>query len=235
MINNSTKKIKVTKDGPYLVSGSVPLARDSMVIGDDKEPESWAKGESLPLKENYALCRCGHSSKKPFCDGTHVKVHFDGTETANNSSYQKQSRKISGSTIDLLDAQDYCSSARFCNLSGGTWKNVENSNNPSSKKIAIQTACNCPSGRLTIIDKKTGKLLEPKLPISIGLIEDPGVKASGPIWLKGGIELESFNGTKYEDRNRMTVCRCGKSGNKPFCDGSHITVKFNDGDNSLKQ
>ena len=227
-------KVLITKDGPYLVSGSTLLNKEISTLGIAGEPETWATGQQYAPQASYALCRCGKSINKPFCDGTHVKVHFDGTETANNSSYQKQSRKISGSTIDLLDAQDYCSSARFCNLSGGTWKNVENSSNPLSKKIAIQTACNCPSGRLTIIDKKTGKLLEPKLPISIGLIEDPGVKASGPIWLKGGIELESFNGTKYEDRNRMTVCRCGKSGNKPFCDGSHITVKFNDGDNSLK-
>ena len=68
---------------------------------------------------------------------------------------------------------------------------------------------------------------------SIEIIEDPQIKVSGPIWVKGGIDLESADGTKYERRNRMTLCRCGKSNNKPFCDGSHINVRFNDGDESL--
>ena len=40
--------------------------------------------------------------------------------------------------------------------------------------------------------------------------------------------------TVYEVRNRQTICRCGKSENKPFCDGTHTEVGFNDGDESLK-
>ena len=83
-------------------------------------------------------------------------------------------------------------------------------------------------------DKKTGKPIEPKLEPAITIIEDPQANVSGPIGLKGGIELESSDGTNYEARNRMTLCRCGKSKNKPFCDASHRTAKFNDGDESLK-
>lgn len=77
-------------------------------------------------------------------------------------------------------------------------------------------------------------MIEPEFEPSIELIEDPQEKASGPIWLKGGIELEAADGTKYETRNRVTLCRCGKSHNKPFCDGSHIRARFNDGDENLK-
>ena len=55
------------------------------------------------------------------------------------------------------------------------------------------------------------------------------------VWLKGGIALESADGKKYETRNRVTLCRCGQSGNKPFCDGTHIDCGFDDGDESLKQ
>jgi len=83
-------------------------------------------------------------------------------------------------------------------------------------------------------DKNTKKPIEHKFEKSISIIEDSQAKVSGPIWLKGGIQLESADGTFYEKRNRMTLCRCGKSKNKPFCDGSHIQSGFNDGDKILK-
>ena len=60
----------------------------------------------------------------------------------------------------------------------------------------------------------------------IGLIEDPVEDCSGPIWLRGGISLTSADGYQYEVRNRITICRCGASRNKPFCDGSHASLKF---------
>ena len=85
---------------------------------------------------------------------------------------------------------------------------------------------NCPAGRLVAVDKATGKTIEQELPLSVGLIEDPGQGCSGPIWLRGGITLTSADGSRYEVRNNMTVCRCGVSKNKPFCDGSHVSIKF---------
>lgn len=227
------QKVLITKNGPYLVSGNLPLAKEIAMVGKDGEPEEWKKGKQYPKQENYALCRCGKSKNMPYCDGTHTKIGFDGTETASRMEYLKQAEKLSGSKLDLTDAQDLCSAARFCHLAGGTWNNVEKSSNPNAKEIAIKTACNCPSGRLVVWDKKTGKTIEPKFEPSIGIIEDPQAKVSGPIWLKGGIELESADGTKYETRNRITICRCGKSNNKPFCDGSHTSAEFNDGDESL--
>jgi len=148
--------------------------------------------------------------------------------------FEEQATMITGPGINLLDVQELCSSARFCHLAGGTWTNVRNSDNPAAIKIAQQTAWNCPAGRLVICDKKTGKIIEPKFEKAISLIEDTPAKVSGPIWLKGGIELESSSGLKYETRNRCTVCRCGKSKNKPFCDGAHMRAGFNDGDESLK-
>jgi len=228
MKNN--QKVSITKNGPYLVSGNIPLSKEISTVGKSGEPEEWKKGKEYPAQESYALCRCGMSKNKPFCDGSHVKVNFNGKEIASKEEYLNQCTKISGPGVNLTDAQELCSSARFCHLAGGTWNNVQNSNNPKSKKIAIQTACNCPSGRLIVWDKKTNKPIEIKFKPSIGLIEDPQAKVSGPIWLKGGIELVSADGTSYEKRNHMTLCRCGKSQNKPFCDGSHISSKFNDGD-----
>jgi len=226
-------KVKITKNGPYLVSGGLPLSKEKSVVGKEGEPEIWEKGESYPKQENYALCRCGKSKGKPFCDGTHMKMGFEGTETASMEKFEAQSKRIDGPGIRLADAQGFCSAARFCHLAGGTWENAKNSGDARAKKMAVQTACNCPSGRLVAYDRKTGRPLEPKLAPSISLIEDAPAKVSGPIWLKGGIQLESADGKKYEVRNRCTVCRCGNSGNKPFCDGTHIGSEFNDGDSSL--
>ena len=48
------------------------------------------------------------------------------------------------------------------------------------------------------------------------------------MWVKGGLRIESSDGTNYEIRNRVTLCRCGKSKNKPFCDSSHVFSSFND-------
>jgi CDGSH-type Zn-finger protein len=52
---------------------------------------------------------------------------------------------------------------------------------------------------------------------------------SGPLWISGGVPIISCDGTEYEVRNRVTLCRCGRSGNKPFCDGTHVDIQFRDG------
>ena len=228
-------KIKVSKNGPYLVSGKLPLEKEIIAIGVDGEPARWRKTESYPDQDNYVLCRCGQSKNKPFCDGTHAKVGFDGTETASKKKYLEQAEKIEGPDLVLTDAQDFCASMRFCHRKGGTWNLTQASDKPKLKEIAIQEACDCASGRLVAWDKKSGKAIEPKFKPSLSLVEDPQVGASGPIWVKGGVSLESADASKYETRNRVTLCRCGKSKNKPLCDGSHIAVKFNDGDKSLKK
>jgi len=213
-------KIRTSKNGPYLVSGAIPLAKQ--IIGIDAEGYSyeWREGNKYPSKDNYALCRCGQSKNKPFCDGTHIKVNFDGTETASRESYLDQAERIDGPALELTDAQELCAAARFCDRAGGVWNLVQQSIDPDSKRIAIEQAGNCPSGRLVVWDKK-GKAHEPEFEPSIGLVEDPQEGMRGPIWVRGGIPIESADGSTYEIRNRVALCRCGKSSNKPFCDGSH--------------
>jgi CDGSH-type Zn-finger protein len=227
------QKVTIIKNGPYLISGNLSLSKTISLVGSHGEPEKWKRGKKYPEHEKYVLCRCGKSQNKPYCDGTHLKTGFNGVETASKKPYKDQTEIIHGPKLDLSDARQLCSHARFCQLSGGTWHNIEISDDLNAKKIAIRTACNCPSGRLVASGKITRKPYEKKFKPSIELIEDPQLKVSGPIWLKGGIELESSDGTKYEKRNRVTICRCGKSNNKPFCDGSHINIRFNDGDASL--
>jgi hypothetical protein len=53
---------------------------------------------------------------------------------------------------------------------------------------------------------------------------------SGPLWVHGGIGVIGADGFAYEVRNRVALCRCGASRNKPFCDGSHVSTGFNDKD-----
>lgn len=234
MPEKNKPKIKITKNGPCLVSGNLPLQKEIIRADENGTPLRWEKGERYPEQENYALCRCGASKNKPYCDGSHLGINFDGTETASHKKFDECVEKIEGPEIILKDQKELCALARFCDRGKGVWDLTESSDNPEDKETAIQEACDCPSGRLVMMDKKTGKNIEPQFDPSISLIEDPASGTSGAIWAKGGIAIESAEGEEYEIRNRVTLCRCGKSMNKPFCDGRHVACKFNDGDKSLK-
>jgi CDGSH-type Zn-finger protein len=221
-------KIAIMLNGPYLVSGNVPLARQSIVTNADGESLDWKQGESFPDAAQYALCRCGHSANKPFCDGTHKKVGFDGTEVASRKKYNEVAETFDGPTMQLHDEQKLCAFARFCDPHGQVWSLIKQTDRPEARKLVQQEAGHCPGGRLVAVDKQTGHTLEPKLPTSIGLVEDTAKRVSGPIWVRGGIPVIAADGTQYEVRNRVALCRCGASSNKPFCDGSHAGIGFTD-------
>jgi hypothetical protein len=87
---------------------------------------------------------------------------------------------------------------------------------------------NCPGGRLVAWRGDAKQAIEPNYPPSIGLVEDAAEGVSGGILVRGGIQLVAADGFFYEVRNRIALCRCGASRNKPFCDGSHAAVKFRD-------
>jgi CDGSH-type Zn-finger protein len=221
-------KITVTKNGPYMVSGDVPLAKQTIVTDREGGSEEWREGEALKHPESYALCRCGHSRTKPFCDGSHQKAHFNGTETASRASYADQAQPFEGRTMVLTDVESLCAFGRFCDPHGQVWNQVTRSDDPEVRRTFVRQVNNCPAGRLVAWERASGKAVENPLPQSIGLVEDPSQGVSGPLWVRGGIPLIAADGFAYEVRNRMTLCRCGASSNKPFCDGSHVTVKFRD-------
>jgi CDGSH-type Zn-finger protein len=213
-------KIEVTKDGPYLVSGGPPLSEQWIVTNDEGDSLDYREGKKYAAQADYALCRCGQSGNKPFCDGTHAKVRFDGTETASHKPYLKQAGTIEGPTMLLTDQENLCAFARFCDPKGKIW-NLVTQDSPEAQEIAKHEAGHCPAGRLVVWAKATGNPIEPKFEPSLGLIEDTEKKVSGPIWVRGGIPVVAADGKTYEIRNRLTLCRCGSSANKPFCDGSH--------------
>jgi CDGSH-type Zn-finger protein len=84
------RKVIVQPNGPYIVRGGIPLVRKSPVMSEHGEPLTWKKGETLTSQSSYLLCRCGKSSEKPFCDGTHSWDKFDGTETADTGSTESR-------------------------------------------------------------------------------------------------------------------------------------------------
>ena len=221
-------KITVTKNGPYLVSGNLPLTKESIISDKEGYPIKYGKRKHYKVKEDYTLCRCGRSKNKPYCDKTHIKISFNGTETACGKNSLEQVKKTPGPALILNDVPKLCASARFCTRAGGIRELVKDSDVKKSKKTAIQQVCNCPSGSLEILDRKTNKPIEPYLKPSISLLEDPDKEVSGPIWIKGNIPIESLDKIPYKTRNRITLCRCGKSDNKPFCSGNHIAAGFTD-------
>jgi CDGSH-type Zn-finger protein len=218
---SNIKKIQVSKNGPYIVIGRIPLAEQTIVCDPDGTSVEWRAGKEYPPQEKCTLCRCGHSKNKPFCDGTHMRIGFDGTETAAQEKYLDHPKEHDGPNLRLIDVEELCASARFCHRAGGIWNLIPKSDDPALKKTAVEEACDCPSGRLVVFDKKAQQIIEAELRKSIGLIEDPWIGVKGPILVSGYVPIKSAEGKNYRVRNRVTLCRCGKSSNKPFCDSSH--------------
>jgi CDGSH-type Zn-finger protein len=218
--------VHIAKNGPYLVSGGLPLRKQTIGTNSAGESVRWIGGRSYPTPDAYELCRCGHSATKPFCDGSHTNAKFDGTETASREPYQKDAKVMQGPTMSLTDAETLCAFARFCDPHGQVWSLVNETDNPNAKKNFVRQVGDCPSGRLVAWDNSTGKSVEPKFEPSIGLVEDPANECAGPLWLRGGVQVVGSDGFNYEIRNRVTLCRCGASKNKPFCDGTHAAIKF---------
>ena len=94
MENNkvTAEKVQVSRNGPYIVSGMVPVAEQTIVCDSDGTSVGWRSGKQYPLQEKCALCRCGHSRNKPFCDSSHYpeaetieKTHGDRAKAGESS------------------------------------------------------------------------------------------------------------------------------------------------------
>ncbi|MDJ1650837.1 MULTISPECIES: CDGSH iron-sulfur domain-containing protein [Gordonibacter] len=219
--------ITITKNGPYVVSGGVPLLQEIITPVDGHR--EYRLRRSFPPAQTYALCRCGRTKTPPFCDGSHMTVGFEGAETASKAPYEERADIYPGAGVFLMD-DNRCAYARFCHREDGdVWTLTERSGDARLKDEAIKASSDCPAGRLVHFDAAEGGSYEPQLEPSISLLEDPEVGASGPLFVRGGIPLIGADGSVYELRNRYALCRCGSSRNKPFCDAMHVTVSFSDG------
>jgi CDGSH-type Zn-finger protein len=219
--------ISICKDGPYRIQGDITLNRKEAVYSESDEPLTWRKVNVIQVSPNYALCRCGKSHNKPFCDGTHIRINFDGTEMADTrptGERQKviEGENIEGTNIHVKSDRSLCAHARFCfNRFGNMNQMMLSANDVRIRNQVIAMVERCPSGALTYeieVDSDISNdycQVEPDLPTAIAVITD------GPLWVTGDIRIERADGQPIEIRNRVTLCRCGHSKNKPFCDGTH--------------
>ena len=221
-------KITIVENGPYQVTGGAPLVRATIEANEAGDSVDWKEAPGPETRRAYQLCRCGHSQTKPFCDGSHTRIGFDGREMASRAPYFEQAGVIEGPTLALADAEPLCAFARFCDRDGNVWNTVSEVRGESEQNAFVRQVDQCPSGRLRALDAATSHEREAELEPSIALVADPGQGVAGPLWVRGGIAIVGADGRTYETRNRVTLCRCGASKNKPFCDGSHAAddVRF---------
>jgi CDGSH-type Zn-finger protein/uncharacterized membrane protein YozB (DUF420 family) len=203
-----TSTIEVARNGPYRVSNA-PRILDS-------------HGAEVHRGGRVALCRCGNSSKKPLCDGTHAKIGFDGTRLAVGAMAPSQAYR--GTRITIHDNRDICAHSGVCtdNLPGvfrlGQEPWIDSSAAEAAAVIALVKRC--PSGALTCTIGDTAPA---------GGASEPLVTASknGPYFVMGGVQLKC-DGVKPIVPERYALCRCGGSKNKPFCDGTHWSIGFDE-------
>jgi CDGSH-type Zn-finger protein len=194
------------------------------------EPIAWRTVAEIAHPTPCALCRCGGSANKPFCDGTHARKGFDGTDTADDRSRSERAKAYQGDGIVMYDDRSICTHAGFCGTAvTNVWKMIKATGDTNVRIQVAGMVERCPSGALTYAlsadaadaesDEGTTEI-EPDLPPQIAVTPD------GPLWVTGGVPIEASSGHRLEVRNRVTLCRCGESDNKPLCDGSHKDIGF---------
>jgi CDGSH-type Zn-finger protein len=220
------KRIVVIKNGPYSVEGDVPLVSKTQVVSELGEPLTWRKEGTIAAGEGeYQLCRCGQSGNGPFCDRTHRKVGFDGTETADINLSEGRRERFPHGTHIIVEADPLlCMLSGFCGLRDADMGQlVAATQDTKVRSLVMAMVERCPSGALTYRIEANGPDIEPDLPQQVAVtteITSDG-PIDGPLWVTGGIPVERSDGEPFETRNRVTLCSCGHSGNKPLCDGTH--------------
>jgi CDGSH-type Zn-finger protein len=221
---DQTPILRIEPGGPYRVAGGVPLARSSYVETEYGETIDWAPLEPEPADRRYALCRCGRSSTKPFCDDSHLEAGWDSEETNDRRARAERATTFPGDGVVMTDDRSLCSQAGFCaNRVTTVWRMIAETSDPAVRERLKGMIDRCPSGALERATEMDAEPVEPVLEPSVVVVKD------GPLFIRGRVPVESGEGFAYETRNRMTLCRCGHSENKPFCDGSHRKVGFRDG------
>ena len=202
-------KLTCAQNGPYLLEAGAGLQR--------------ASGETLPNAKGVALCRCGGSSNKPFCDGTHRR---NGFSDANRADPAKDRRETyAGKRITIFDNRALCAHAGHCTdglasvfrMRSEPWIDADG----AQVQEIIDTIRRCPSGALSYAIGGV-EAASPQRPPMVTVTSD------GPYAMSGGVELADVKFAQGASREHYTLCRCGASSNKPFCDGSHWQAGFED-------
>lgn len=216
----------MSKDGPYRVPADVPIVRRT-VEEDADGRKRWGQSSAIRAEVGQdgqvALCRCGHSDNKPFCDGTHRKIGFDGTEAAPTKEYDELARERRGNDVVMGDAKPLCAHTGMCaKADDDVWQMLGRDLDADERAELEEMVELCPSGRLAHRREQEQAWDEPTLPEQVVLLAD------AQIMVTGQMRVERSDGKPMEPRNRVSLCRCGASQSKPLCDGSHAEVGFTD-------
>ena len=195
---------------PYIVVGQPPCIN--------------SKGETIQLPPIATLCRCGKSESKPFCDGTHGKIGFAGIKEPDRR--EDKVIEYPGKEITIFDNRGVCSADGACvRESPKVFQNDKKPDwvfpNEDDIKKTIRTIEKCPSGALSYMTG-TERIQD--------LDREPAIKVAknGPLEFVGWIDLIDDQESKPESKEHYTLCRCGASKNKPFCDNRHKKSEFVD-------
>ena len=197
--------IEERENGPLVVRGLESF------IGPD--------GEALEAKPVMALCRCGGSASKPFCDGTHRKNGFESS--VDDPAGKDTLLPYEGKQVTVLYNPRLCSHARECVRLSSMAFDPDRKPwvNPDAASVAeIEAVIRaCPSGALQT--ESRGHLVPEGTYIQ--------VERNGPYRVVR-TELTARSAGEGASTEKMVLCRCGLSGNKPWCDGSHSDSGWKD-------
>jgi len=215
--------IMTARNGPYLVT-NVPTVRTPL-------------GETLTLPPQLALCRCGASAMKPFCDGTHATSDFTDDKDPNRVPDQRDT--YPGQQVTIFDNRGICQHSGLCTdrLATAFRTATEPFVAPSGARMdeIVRAVRDCPSGALSLAFDSADDSAEVR-----DLVDWHGarervieVTQDGPYRVTGGIGLTDEAGADVpraagSSREHYALCRCGHSQNKPFCSGMHWYVEFRD-------
>ena len=182
-----------------------------------------ASGAPCATVRGVALCRCGGSKGKPFCDGTHSANGFSDRKLADSQANRRESYR--GKAITIFDNRAICAHAGYCSdsLKSVFRYGVEPWIDPDGAAVEeiIASFRKCPSVAQSYAIDGVEALPVERSPKVV-------VTDNGPYAVSGAIELMNVEFGDGASREHYTLCRCGASKNKPFCDGSHWAVDFKD-------
>jgi CDGSH-type Zn-finger protein len=182
-----------------------------------------SRGEAIETKPVMALCSCGGSSNKPYCDGTHKKIGFN-SDKAEDRVPDRVNTYV-GKRITIYDNSGVCARAGYCtNHSPAVFNDQRkpwiDPDADDAEKTA-RTIRMCPSGALSYTKEGVHYKDQYRAPVIT-------ISKNGPYNIVGGIELNDPMGSKPESKEHYQLCRCGASKNKPFCTGEHLDINFKD-------
>lgn len=209
MSDKNKASVREQEDGPLVVKN---LTRFEL-----------ADGSSAEMKPIMALCRCGASKNKPFCDGSHKEIGF--ASARGDVAERDEVSAYTGNGVTVHYNRLICSHAGQCSAKHAEIFNP--SRNPwiapdqGSIEDIEEVVAACPSGALRY---STGGA-EPR-----HLEHDEcaiSVEKDGPYHVQN-VEIDGVRWAQGASERKFVLCRCGLSGNKPFCDGAHYDAKWRD-------